>query len=115
MCVVAFLCGFWLLDRFDWFGLRCCGMTYGVLLYIVMDWLCWLVGSALIVCCTIGGSQPCSAWCTEASTMDRFFFFGLRLVLHSVLCGCFGLINCDVVCGLFALWFGCSTSYSSIG
>jgi hypothetical protein len=47
-------------------------MTYGVLLHVVMDWLCWLVGSALIVCCTAGGSQPCLAWCTEASTMDRF-------------------------------------------
>ena len=34
-----------------------------------------ILGSALIVCFTIGGSQPCSAWCTEASTMDRFFWF----------------------------------------
>ncbi len=53
-------------------------MAYGVLLYVVMDWFSWLVGSALIVCCTTDGSQPCSAWCTEALTMDRFF--GLRLV-----------------------------------
>jgi hypothetical protein len=48
--------------------------------------------------------------------VDHGQIFDLRLVLHSsVLCDCFGLICCDVVCGWFALWFGCLTSYLSIG